>query len=74
MRPTSRLGRFKRDVRRPEKRGKEPSKLRATIFLKANGAAGATCLSSRIGLLIYSIEDGELKLGRTGTHADIFQQ
>jgi mRNA interferase YafQ len=90
MRLTSRLGRFKRDVRRLEKRGKDLTKLRAVLCLLIDAAPLPSELRDHplkgewLGwrdlhiepdwLLIYRIDGDHLQLGRTGTHADIFQQ
>lgn len=81
-------GRFTRDVKRAEKRGKEMDKLKAVIRLLAEG----TALPARYNdhplkgdwkgyrdlhiepdwLLLYRIEGETLELARTGTHADLF--
>ena len=90
MRSTIRLGRFKRDVRRLEKRGKDLSKLRAAISLLIDAAPSPTAFRDHPvkgewhgwrdlhiepdWLLIYRVEENELQLGRTGTHADLFQE
>lgn len=81
-------GRFARDVKRAEKRGKELDKLKAMIRLLAEEAA----LPARYNdhplkgdwkgyrdlhiepdrLLLYRINGDALELARTGTRADLF--
>ncbi|HEX4505377.1 MAG TPA: type II toxin-antitoxin system YafQ family toxin [Alphaproteobacteria bacterium] len=85
-----RSGRFKRDVKRAEKRGKDMSKLRAALLLlieeKAlppeyrdhplrNNWQGFRDLHIEPDwLLLYRVVDGELQLARTGTHSDLFNE
>ena len=83
-------GRFKRDVRRAEKRGKDMSKLRAVLLLLIAGESlpliyrdhplrgewkGFRDLHIEPDwLLLYRIDGPELQLARTGTHADLFDE
>jgi mRNA interferase YafQ len=81
---------FKRDVKRAEKRGKNIDKLKAVLLLLIEEKP----LPSEWGdpplkgqwkgfrdlhiepdwLLLYRIENGELRLARTGTHSDLFDE
>jgi mRNA interferase YafQ len=83
-------GRFKRDVRRVERRNKDMNKLRLALSLLIAGEP----LPAEYGdhplrgdwkgfrdlhlesdwLLLYRIEGDELQLARTGTHADLFDE
>ncbi len=79
---------FKRDVKRVEKRGKDMSKLRALLLLLLAGEVlpeghGDHPLKGDWNgyrdahiepdwLLIYKVDGDELRLARTGTHADLF--
>jgi mRNA interferase YafQ len=83
-------GRFKRDVRRVERRNKDMSKLRLALSLLIAGEP----LPAEYGdhplrgdwkgfrdlhlesdwLLLYRIEGDELQLARTGAHADLFDE
>ena len=81
---------FKRDVRTAEKRNKELGKLRALILMLIEGSSlPSQYLDHPLKgkwkgfrdahlepdwLLIYRIEDKDLLLVRTGSHADIFGQ
>jgi mRNA interferase YafQ len=85
-----RSGRFKRDVKRAEKRGKDLDKLKAVLLL----LIGREPLPAACGdhplkgdwqgfrdlhiepdwLLLYRIEGDELQLARTGSHADLFDE
>jgi mRNA interferase YafQ len=85
-----RSGRFKRDVKRAEKRGKDMSKLGAVLILLIkemplppeyrdhplrNGWKGFRDLHIEPDwLLIYRIAGDELQLARTGTHSDLFNE
>ncbi|MEC9358082.1 MAG: type II toxin-antitoxin system YafQ family toxin [Pseudomonadota bacterium] len=85
-----RSGAFKRDVKRAEKRGKDMDKLRALLLLLLEGAllperyrdhplrgkwaSYRDCHIEPDWLLIYRIEEDELQLARTGTHADLFDE
>ena len=82
--------RFKRDVKRAEKRGKDLAKLRALLTLlieeeplptlHRDHALKGTWKGYRDvhvepdWLLIYRIVEGELHLVRTGSHADLFDE
>lgn len=90
MLKASRSGLFRRDVKRLEKRGKDIAKLRAVIsLLIARATLPAAYKDHPLRrqwksyrdahiepdwLLIYRIDDGELQLVRTGTHADLFDE
>jgi len=81
-------GPFRRDVKRAERRGKDLAKLRAILSLLIeakplppgyhdhplkgdwNGYRDAHIEPD--WLLIYRVEGDELRLARTGTHADLF--
>lgn len=81
-------GRFKRDVKRAEKRGKEIAKLRAVLtllieetplparyrdhVLRGDWAGFRDLHIEPDWLLLYRVEGKELQLARTGTHADLF--
>ena len=81
---------FKRDVRRIEKRGKDTSKLRTLIpFLAENRglpnqykdhALKGTWMGWRDAhiepdwLLIHQVDGERLRLARTGTHSDLFDE
>lgn len=82
-------GRFKKDFKRQEKRGKDISKLRSVISalvnqgplqrkhkdhpLSGEWAKRRECHIEGDWLLIYKIEKGTLTLERTGTHSDLFE-
>ena len=88
MREVVRSTAFKKDVKRAEKRGKNMAKLKAVILLllsdeplparlKDHPLKGdwVGCRDLHIEpdwLLLYAINDTELRLARTGTHADLF--
>jgi len=83
-------GRFRRDVKRAAKRGKDIAKLAATIDLLLTGGAlpanyhdhplrgdwkGFRDLHIEPDwLLLYRVDGDELQLARTGTHADLFDE
>jgi mRNA interferase YafQ len=83
-------GRFKRDVRRQERRGKELSKLRAVLDLliaeaplppalrdhplRGNWSGFRDLHVEPDWLLLYKVDGNDLLLARTGTHADIFDE
>ena len=85
-----RSGRFKRDVKRAQKRGKDMDKLKAVLLLLIEGkplplAHGDHPLKGNWKgfrdlhiepdwLLLYRIHGDELQLARTGTHADLFDE
>jgi mRNA interferase YafQ len=80
---------FKKDVKRQEKRSKDLGKLRAVLATlcarrpldpkhKDHALGGEwrgwrDCHIEPDWVLIYKVDGGELKLGRTGTHADLFE-
>jgi mRNA interferase YafQ len=88
LRPVS-SGRFKRDVKVAEKRGKDMTKLRTVLTLLIQGDPlsieyrdhplrgdwmGYRDLHIEPDwLLIYRVSDDELRLARTGTHSDLFR-
>ena len=83
-------GRFKRDVKRAEKRGKDMSKLKAVLLLlieekpleesygdhalKGDWRGYRDLHIEPDWLLLYRIEGDELRLARTGTHSDLFDE
>jgi mRNA interferase YafQ len=88
MREIIRTIQFKRDVKRAEKRGKDMTKLRDLILLlagetplpvryKDHPLSGEwkhhrDCHIEPDWLLLYKIDDRDLYLVRTGSHADLF--
>lgn len=88
MRPVRYTSRFKKDLKRIKRRGKNVSVLQAVIIKLANNESLAAkyrdhaLIGDYIGtrechlqpdwLLIYRLVDNELILVRTGTHADLF--
>jgi mRNA interferase YafQ len=85
-----RSGRFKRDVKRAEKRGKDLIKLRTVLLLlieaqplpvvygdhplKGHWKGFRDLHIEPDWLLLYRVEGNELQLARTGTHADLFDE
>ena len=83
-------GRFKRDVKRAEKRGKDMQKLKIALSLlieqqplpdsyrdhplKGDWQGYRDLHLEPDWLLLYSIVGDELQLTRTGSHADLFAQ
>lgn len=81
-------GRFQRDVKRCEKRGKDMVKLKALIMLllaqsplpshyrdhslQGRWAGWRDAHIEPDWLLLYRVDGNSLLLGRTGTHADLF--
>jgi mRNA interferase YafQ len=81
---------FKRDVKRAEKRGWDMAKLRTLLMLlmeqkplpssyrehalKGNWNGYRDAHIEPDWLLIYRIVGDELRLARTGTHADLFNE
>jgi mRNA interferase YafQ len=79
---------FRKDLRRAHRRGYDPAKLEAIIGkLQAGEALAASnrphalkggwkgyweCHVEPDWLLIYKVTDDEVRLARTGTHADLF--
>ncbi len=84
------LGRFKRDVRKAEKRGKDMGKLRTALSLlvaeeslpaaykdhplRGNWQGWRDLHLEPDWLLLYRVEGNELQLARTGTHSDLFDE
>jgi mRNA interferase YafQ len=82
--------RFRKDVRRAEKRGKDMAKLRTVLTMLAREEALPSEYRDHglrgdwIGfrdlhiepdwLLLYRIEGDEVQLARTGTHSDLFRE
>lgn len=87
---TVRSSRFKRDVRRLERQGKDLTKLRAVLSLLIEEEPlpdryhDHPLLGDWKGfrdlhiepdwLLLYRVRDGELQLARTGSHTDLFRE
>ncbi len=85
-----RSGRFKRDVKRLQKRGKDLTKLRSALMLlleekplppqyrdhslRGDWEGFRDLHIEPDWLLLYRIRDGELQLARTGSHADLFRE
>ena len=85
-----RSAQFKRDVRRAQKRGKDLAKLRNVLTVLISLAPLPTRYRDHPlrglwkgyrdlhiepdWLLIHRIEAGELRLVRTGSHADLFEE
>ncbi|MGJ0620166.1 MAG: type II toxin-antitoxin system YafQ family toxin [Methylocystis sp.] len=85
-----RSGRFKKDVKLAEKRGKDMGKLKAILLqlmegrqlppecrdhpLKGDWKGFRDLHIEPDWLLLYRIEGDELQLARTGTHADLFDE
>ncbi len=81
-------GRFKRDVRRAKKRGKDTDQLRAVLSLlieqkplpasyndhplRGDWSGFRDLHIEPDWLLLYRVQGDELQLARTGTHADLF--
>ena len=81
--------RFRKDVKRARKRGKDMGKLREALALLASGADLPESYRDHAlqgewngyrdlhiepdWLLIYRITADEVQLARTGTHADLFR-
>jgi len=82
--------RFRRDVKRMQKRGKDMNKLKVLVDLLVGGGPLPTLYKAHPlkgswkphwdahiepdWLLIYLIEGGNLYLTRTGSHADLFEE
>lgn len=85
-----RSGRFKKDVKLAEKRGKDMGKLKAILLqlmegrplppecrdhpLKGDWKGFRDLHIEPDWLLLYRIEGDELQVARTGTHADLFDE
>lgn len=83
-------GKFKRDVKRAEKRGKDMDKFKAVLSLLIEEKPLPTSYRNHPlrgdwtgfrdlhiepdWLLLYRIEGNELRLARTGTHSDLFDE
>ncbi|WP_436029085.1 type II toxin-antitoxin system YafQ family toxin [Rhizobium rhizogenes] len=81
---------FKRDVKRMEKRGKDMTKLRAVLVmlieqqvlpveykdhpLRGDWKGFRDLHIEPDWLLLYRIEGEELQLARTGSHSDLFRE
>ena len=88
MLPAVESSKFRKDVKRMQKRGKNMNKLKTLLTLliteqplpdtyqahplKGNWLPFWDAHIEPDWLLIYMIEEGELFLARTGTHADLF--
>ena len=82
--------RFRRDVKRAEKRGKDMDKLKAVLSILIDMIPLPTAYDDHPlrgdwkgfrdlhiepdWILLYRIEGDELQLARTGTHADLFNE
>ena len=89
MRTILYAGQFKKDFKRMQKRGADMKKLRAVIEkltneeeldvrykdhpLHGNFSGARDCHINPDWVLIYAIVGNELRLIRTGTHADLFK-
>ncbi|MEX0409447.1 type II toxin-antitoxin system YafQ family toxin [Aquibium sp. LZ166] len=72
-----RSGRFKRDVKRPQKRGKDMTKLRSILMLLLEEKPLPPQYrdhSQRGDWEGFRDLHGELQLARTGSHADLFRE
>jgi mRNA interferase YafQ len=85
-----RSSRFKRDVKRLQKRGKDMAKLKAVLMLlleekplpqhyrdhplRGDWDGFRDLHIEPDWLLLYRISDGELQLARTGSHSDLFRE
>lgn len=83
-------GRFKKDVKRAQKRGKDMAKLKAVLQLllvgeplpaeyrahplKGEWSGFRDVHIESDWLLLYRVEGEELQLARTGSHSDIFDE
>ena len=90
MRTFSRTNQFKKDVKLAGKRGKDLARLKAVLDLlidgeplpsqykdhplRGNFAGARDCHVGPDWVLIYVIVGDELRLLRTGTHADLFKK
>lgn len=85
-----RSSRFKRDVRKMEKRGKDMKNLREVLSLLIQERPLPTVYRDHAlrgdwagyrdlhiepdWLLLYRVSEGNLHLARTGTHSDLFRE
>ena len=83
-------GRFRRDVKRAEKRGKDMEKLKALLSLlieqkplppryhdhplKGEWRGFRDLHIEPDWVLLYAVDGNELQLARTGTHSDLFDE
>lgn len=83
-------GRFRRDVKRAEKRGKDMTKLKEALTLlieqkplpasysdhplKGDWQGYRDLHLEADWLLLYRVVGAELQLARTGTHSDLFKE
>jgi len=90
MKQVSQTGQFSRDVRRLRKRGKDLNKLQEVVKLLAEGIPlpanyrdhplvgywqpSRNCHVEPDWILIYTADEELLRLGRTGTHSDLFKK
>lgn len=84
----SQTNQFKKDIKRAIKRGKDLAKLKAVVDLLladkplppknrdhqlgGHRAGPRDCYIEPDWILIYKILEGEIRLERNGTHADLF--
>jgi mRNA interferase YafQ len=84
-----RSSRFKRDVRKLEKQGKDLTKLRSVLLLLLEEKPLPDHYRDHVlrgdwygfrdlhvepdWLLLYRVKDGELQLARTGSHSELFR-
>ena len=84
----SQTSQFKKDIRKQQKRGKDLSKLKSAIDILLSGqdlppkykdhaligncGGHGDCHIEPDWILIYQLREDELRLERTGTHADLF--
>ncbi len=89
MRRVTTTTQFRRDLKRARKRGKDLGKLEVVIdalaageplpsrrrdhVLSGNYAGKRECHVEPDWLLIYEVTEEEVLLGRTGSHADLFE-
>lgn len=85
-----RTSQFKRDIKRLQKQGKDMEKLKALITLlvneepppepyqdhplRGNWKGYRDAHIEPDWLLLYRVQDNELQLARTGSHANLFQE
>ena len=90
MRTPVRARRFERDVKRARKRGKDMEKLKAVLSLlieekplparyrdhalKGEWTGFRDLHIEPDWLLLYAVEGDELRLARTGSHSDLFDE
>jgi mRNA interferase YafQ len=85
-----RSSKFKQDVKRVEKRGKDLAKLKTVLTLlieekplpahyrdhalRGDWNGFRDLHIEPDWLLLYRVQDGELQLARTGSHSDVFRE